>query len=126
MRLLVRLLVGLATAAVALLVAAALLDGLRIDIVAFPVVVVVFTVVGALARPLIESTIEEYVQLLASFVGLVAAFVTLLITDLVTARLEVEGLTTWLVAPAVLWVSGIAADLMLGRWLARRLLGDRA
>jgi uncharacterized membrane protein YvlD (DUF360 family) len=118
--------VGLVTNAVALLVAAAVLDGFDIDAVAFPVVVIVFTLIGALAHPVIEAFIEKSVQLLASFVGLVAAFVTLLITDVVSDNLNISGIDTWILATLILWAASLLTSLLIGKRIYERISGQRA
>jgi hypothetical protein len=123
-RIIARIAVGLVTSAIALAVAWLLLDDFDMDIVAFPVVVVIFTVVGAFTHPVIEAMIEKNVQLLASFVGLVVAFLTLLITDVISSDLSISGVTTWVLASLIVWCGGILADIIVGRWLFRRLVKD--
>lgn len=125
MRIASQLVVGLAANAVALLVAAIALDRFTISELTFPIVVVIFTAVGLLARPVIEAVIEKHAQIVASFVGFVAAFVTLLITDLVSDGLDVEGLGTWIIASLIVWLGRIVADVAIARRLHERLLGGR-
>ena len=57
-------------------------------------------------------------------VGLIAAFVALLVTDLITDDLEISGVGTWVLATVIVWIAGLLADLLLGRWLYRRIAGD--
>jgi putative membrane protein len=126
-RLLAQFVVGLATSAIALLVAAIVLDRFTISELTFPIVVVIFTVVGLITRPVIEALIDDHAQVLASLVGLAAAFVTLLITDLVSDSLDVEGIGTWVLASLIVWIGRIVADLLLAERILGRLLGtDRA
>ncbi len=123
MRIVVRLLVGLGTSTVALLIANILLRRLTISAVAFPVVVLIFTAVRMVLRPVFEATIEKHARLLGSFVGLLVAFASLVITDIVSDGLRIRGVVTWALASLIVWLGGIASDLLLGRWLARRLTG---
>ncbi len=123
MRVVVRLLVGLGTSTVALLIANILLRRLTISAVAFPVVVLIFTAVRMILRPVFEATLEKYARLLGSFVGLPVAFVSLVITDIVSDGLRIRGVVTWALASLIVWLGGIASDLLLGRWLTRRLTG---
>lgn len=125
MRLLAQFVVSLAVNAVALLIAALVLDRFTISELAFPITVVIFTVVGLLARPVIEAFIEDHAQIVASFVGLAAAFVTLLVTDLVTDKLEVEGVGTWILASLIIWAGRLVADVLLTERLMARMLGER-
>ena len=126
MKLVAQFVVSLAVNAVALLIAAIALDRFTISELAFPVTVIIFTVVGFVARPVIEAMIEKHAQIVASFVGLAAAFVTLLVTDLVTDKLQIEGIGTWIVASLVIWIGRILADVVLTKRLTERVLGDRA
>lgn len=125
MKLVVQFVVSLAVNAVALLIAAIALDRFTISELAFPVTVIIFTVVGFVARPVIEAMIEKHAQIVASFVGLAAAFVTLLVTDLVTDKLQIEGIGTWVVASLVIWLGRLLADIVLTKRLTERMLGDR-
>ena len=125
MRLLASLIVRVVTAFVALILAAVLLDDFRIDTVAFPVVLAIFVLVILVARPALETVIDENLQWAASFVGLVAAFVSLLITDILSDDLTIDGVTTWVLASLIVWIGAIVADLLLGRWLLRKIAGDR-
>jgi hypothetical protein len=125
MRLVARLVVSVVTAFFALLLAALLLDDFRIDAVAFPLVLGIFVLVILVARPALETVIDENLQWAASFVGLVASFVSLVITDILSDDLEIEGITTWVLASLIVWLGAIVADLLLGRRLMQRIAGDR-
>lgn len=125
MRLLAKILVSLAVNAIALLVAAIVLDDFRIDELSFPVVVVIFTAVELVARPALETVIDENAQWLASFVGLAAAFVTLLVTDLLSDGLDIEGVGTWVIASLIVWGGGLVASLLVADRIMRRVVGER-
>ncbi len=124
-RLLAGLVVRVVTAFVALLLAAALLEYFNIETIGYPIVVAIFVLVSLVARPALETVIDENLQWAASFVGLVAAFVSLLLTDLISDDLEIDGVRTLILASLIVWVGGIVADLLIGRWLLRKLVGDR-
>jgi hypothetical protein len=125
MRLVARLVVMVVTTFLALLLAAVLLDDFRTDAVSFPLVLGIFVLVILVARPALETVIDENLQWAASFVGLVAAFVALLITDILSDDLEIEGVVTWILASLIVWIGAIAADLLIGRWLLRKIAGER-
>ncbi|MBM3678580.1 MAG: hypothetical protein FJW96_11960 [Actinobacteria bacterium] len=123
MRYVAQLAVGLATSAIALLIAAIVLDRFTISELTFPFVIAIFTVVGLAARPAVRALVKEYATALASVVGLIAAFVTLLVTDLVSDGMNVEGIGTWLLATAIVWVGGIVGEMLLGDAIRRKILG---
>lgn len=125
MKLLAQVVVGLVVNAIALLIAAIVLDRFTISELTFPIVVVIFTVVGLVARPVIEAFVEKNAQVVASFVGLVAAFVTLLITDMVSDSLNVEGIGTWVAASVIVWLGRLVADIAVSKHLMERLVSGR-
>jgi Flp pilus assembly protein TadB len=51
--------------------------------------------------------------------------VTLLITDLLLDGLDIEGVTTWVLASLIVWIGAVLANLLLGRWLLRRWRRER-
>ena len=126
MRFVAWIVVGLVTNAVALLIASTFVDGFDIETLAFPIVVIVFSLIGAIVQPVVESVIRKSVHLLSMAVGLVAAFVTLLITDLVSSSIDITGVSAWVFGPLIIWGAGILTGLIVGRWLFRKIVGPRA
>jgi hypothetical protein len=118
--------VELVTSAVALLIAATLVDGFDIDTLAFPIVVVVFTLIGALTQPVVEAFIKKNAQLLARSIDLIAAFFTLLVTDLVSSNLNISGVSAWILGTLIVWGASLLTALIVGRWLFRRIAGPSA
>ena len=108
--LLMRAGLSLGTSAVALLVAALLFDRFSVGFFSFPIVVVIFTVVGMVAKPLAAAILERWTQSASWAIGLLATWLTLLVTDLVSDGLQIEGLFTWVVSTVIVWVGLIVAD----------------
>ena len=123
MRLLAHLIVALVTSAVALAVAALVLPGFDISGLTFPVLVLEFALILVIARAAIETIIDKNAHVLSSFVGLIGAFVALLVTDLVSDGLSISGVDTWIFATLIVWGGMILADLLIGRALFRRITG---
>ncbi len=111
-------------AVVALLVASLVLDDFDISTLAFPLVALIYTVIAMIAQPGIEKLLEDRGWWASTAVGLLAAFVALLVTDLITDDLEISGIGTWIMATVIVWIAGVLANLLLGRWLYRRIAGD--
>ena len=78
MRFLVSIPVALVSSAVALLIAAVVLDGFDISTLAFPVLVVEFALILVIARAAIETLVDRNVQVSSCFAGLIGAFAALL------------------------------------------------
>ena len=115
--------VGLTIAgnAIGLLVAAALLDDVNLDGAAFILAVVIFTIAELILEPLIEKMVTQHAERLRMFTSLVTTFLALLVTDLISDGLDIEGATTWLLATLIVW----AGTLLAGVILVRLFLKDR-
>jgi uncharacterized membrane protein YvlD (DUF360 family) len=112
-RLLVRLLVIVAANAVGLLVAAALLDGMQLDAAGFILALIIFTVVFALMTPFLASQLRNRRSAALGGVSLIATFVALLFTDLLSDGLSIEGIGTWIAATVIVWVASLLAGFIL-------------
>jgi uncharacterized membrane protein YvlD (DUF360 family) len=114
-RLVVRLLVTVAANAVGLLVAAAVLDGFQLDAGGFVLAVIIFTVVFALMQPFLVSSMRRRGSSAAALggVALIATFVALLVTDLLSDGLDIEGVGTWIAATVIVWLAALLAAFIL-------------
>jgi len=110
---LVRLLVVVAANAVGLLVAAALLDGMKLDAAGFILALIIFTVVFALMTPFLASQLRQRRSAALGGVSLIATFVALLVTDLISDGLSIEGIGTWIAATVIVWVASLLAAFIL-------------
>jgi uncharacterized membrane protein YvlD (DUF360 family) len=112
-RLLVRLLVVVAANAVGLLVAAGLLDGMELDTGGFVLALIIFTVIFALMTPFLASQLRRRNSAAIGGVSLIATFVALLVTDLLSDGLSIEGVGTWIAATVIVWVASLLAAFIL-------------
>jgi putative membrane protein len=124
-RLLVRTLVALAANAVGLIVAAAVLDGMRLDATGFVVAVVIFTVVFALMQPFLAMQFRANAPTMLGGVALIATFVALVITDLVSDGFTIDGVGTWLAATVIVWAASVLAAFILPLLGLKRFLEER-
>ncbi|MGH3013098.1 MAG: hypothetical protein ACRDLZ_00195 [Gaiellaceae bacterium] len=126
-RLLVRTVVLLAANAVGLLVAAAVLDGMQLDFGGFIVALVVFTVAVALLQPFLASTMHRRGATAAALggVALVATLISLIITDLVTDGLSIDGVGTWIAATVIVWAAALLAAFILPFLGLKKYLEER-
>ena len=124
-RLLVRLLVVVAANAVGLLVAAALLDGMRLDAAGFILALIIFTVVFALMTPFLASQLRNRRSAALGGVSLIATFVALLFTDLRSDGLSIEGIGTWIAATVIVWVASLLAGFILPFLGLKRFMEER-
>jgi putative membrane protein len=112
-RLIALLVLNLAANAVGLLVAAIVLSGFRIDVVSFIFAVAIFTIVEVIADPLITKLAITNLPALRGSVALVTTFVGLFITTLISNGIQINGLTTWILASLIVWLFALIASLVL-------------
>jgi putative membrane protein len=125
-RLLIATVVQLAANAVGLLVAANLLEGLRLDAASFVIAVAIFTVAVVVLQPLIRQIAMKHASVLLGSTALVTTFVGLLITDLVSDGMSIEGVSTWLLATIIVWVAALVAALLLPLLFVKRRAAERS
>jgi len=109
--------VGLTIAgnAIGLLVAAALLDDVKLSGAAFILAVIIFTVAELILEPFIEKMVTEHAERLRIFTSLVTTFLALVVTDLLSDGLSIEGAGTWLLATVIVWLGTLLAGVILLR-----------
>lgn len=124
-RFLISTAINLAANAIGLLVAAAVLDDMTVSGTAFVIAVLIFTGVEVLARPLLTQAAIRNVQALQGGTALVATFVGLVITNLLSDGLEITGATTWLLATLIVWAAALIATLILPVIFVKDAVEDR-
>ena len=113
-RLLIRSVIFLASAAVGLLVTAGLVDGVDVTPGGFLVAVVLFAVIQSILAPFIAKVTAKNAAALLGGVGLLSTFVALWLTTLIGDSLTIEGgVTTWLTATVLVWLATALATLLL-------------
>ena len=124
-RLLVCTLVALAANAVGLIVAAALLDGMRLNATGFVTALVVFTIVFALMLPFLASQLRRGGTSMLGGVALIATLVALIVTDLVSDGLSISGIGTWIAATVIVWIAALLAAFVLPFLGLKKYLEER-
>lgn len=125
-RFLVRTLVMLLANAIGLLVAAALLDGMTVDVSAFIIAVLIFTVVLALATPFLTSQLRRGGSTAAlGGVALIATLVSLVVTDLISDGFTISGVGTWVMAAVIVWAASLIAAFILPFLGLKKFMDER-
>jgi uncharacterized membrane protein YvlD (DUF360 family) len=124
MRILVRFLISLVAAAAAFVVADVLL-GDRGFSVSYPLglvlPVVLFAVVSALLAPIVDALLQKYATQASLLLGLIVTWLSLLITTLVSDRLSIEGVWTWVLATLIVWLASLATAAIMSLLFRDRL-----
>ncbi len=124
-RLLVRVAVAVAANAVGLLVAAALLDGVHLNGAAFFVAVVIFTVAFALLHPFLFIQLRRLRLVAFVAAALLATLIALIVTDLVSDGLTINGAGTWIAATVIVWLAALLAAFILPFLGLRKFMEER-
>lgn len=118
-RFLVRAVVFLVSAAVGLLVAAAVVDGVSVGASGLVAAVVVFAVLQSVLAPFFAKVAARNAPAFLGGIGLVSTFVALLAATTITDSLSIMGgAVTWLAATVVVWLATALATLALPVLLA--------
>jgi putative membrane protein len=114
-RLAVRIVLAVVANAIALLIAAALLDGVRIDATGFVIAVAIFSLASLILRPIVAWIVLRWARPLLGVIALVTTFALLLVTDLLSDGLEIEGALDWVLATVIVWLATMIYDLFSRR-----------
>jgi putative membrane protein len=122
-RLAVRIALAVVANAIALLIAAALLDGVRIDASGFVLAVIVFSLASLIVTPVIAWIVVRRMRALLGVIALVTTFAALLVTDLLSDGFEIEGALDWVLATVIVWLATMIYDLFSRRLTRMALAG---
>lgn len=122
---LIRILLLIVGNAVGLIVAALLLDDVSLDFSAFIIALLIFTVAEIILAPAIEKLLAEHASWLQAAAALITTYLALLITDVVSDGLQIEGVLTWLLATVIVWLGTLLAGVLLVRIFLKDARDDR-
>jgi hypothetical protein len=124
-RLLLRTVLTLLGNALGLWVASLLLgDDMSISGSAFVVAVVIFTVLTIVLQPLVTKVAVQNAPALQGSSALITTFLGLLITDLLSDGLSIDGALTWILATVIVWLGALLAGVLLPMFLFKKQLAD--
>jgi uncharacterized membrane protein YvlD (DUF360 family) len=124
-RLIVRTIVALAANAVGLIVAAAVLDDMELDVGGFILALVIFTIAFALLQPFLVVQLRGAGSAALGGVALLATLASLIITDLLSDGFTIDGGVTWLLAAVIVWAAAVIATFILPFLGLKRFLEER-
>jgi len=122
-RLLLRGVVFLGSAALGLWVASLLLDGVTVQWSGYLVAVLIFAVAQSVLAPWVFKMTRRYAPAFLGGIGLVSTFVALLLANLLTDGLQISGAVTWVLATLVVWLVTALGTLLLPLLLLKKATG---
>lgn len=124
-RFLIRWLLGLGGSAVALAVSAVVFDGFAINADGWLTAFLIFGVLSAILPFLVAKALLRTAGSIIALSGLIATFLALALTDLLSRGLTVTGVETWLGSTLLIWVLSMFIWLLPGPWRSFRK-GERS
>jgi len=124
-RFLVRTGVLLLANAIGLLVAALVLDKMTVSASSFLIDVVIYTVIVALMTPFLANQLRRRQSSALGGVALIAALVSLILTDLLSDGFTISGIGTWIAATVIVWAASLLAAFLLPYLGLKKYLEDR-
>lgn len=113
MRWLLRTAVAIVVNAVALLVAALVLDGFTIRVLPFLTVALIFTIASIVIKPIADAVAGRYAPGVASLAGLVTVILALLAANALAGdAITIDGLWTWVWAVLIIWAATLVYGLV--------------
>jgi len=109
--------------ALGLIAASLLLAGFGLSMQGFVTSVIVFTVAQGLLSPFVLKMAIKYAPAFRGGIALITVLVALLVTVLLTHGIQLADLTTWLLAPLVIWISTVIAGIVLPMLLFKKVFG---
>ena len=124
-RLLVRMLIAFVANAVGLIVAAAVLDGMSLDVTGFIVAVASSRSSSRCFSRSSSACSGGAPARCSGGVALIATLVSLIATDLLTDGLSIRGVGTWIAATVIVWLGSVLAAFILPFLGLKKYLDDR-
>lgn len=100
-------------------------DGMSVSGTAFVIAVIIFTVLTIVIQPLITKMVMQNAAALQGSSALVTTFIALLITDLISDGLTIEGFSTWVFATVIVWFFTMIAAWLLPLFILKEARDDK-
>ncbi len=107
---------GLGANAIALILAGLIFSGFDLSVNGFIIALIVFALLSAFLPWLILKVLLRHAGSLIALSGLLATFLSLVITTLFTGGLEIDGIGTWVGATLLIWIVSMFIWVIPGPW----------
>lgn len=124
-RFLLSLAISIVSAAIALLVTSAVVDGVTMHAAGFVVAVVVFTAAQGVLSPVVFNLARKYASAVLGGIGLVSTFLALLVASLFPNGLQISGVAAWVLSTLIVWLITALGTWILGIVIIKRWWGRR-
>ncbi len=115
----------LVTSAIALLIAAWLVDGVTIRWEGFLLAVGVFTLAQAILAPFVFNLARKHASAILGGIGLVSTLLALFVTTWFPGGMQINGFTAWVTTVVLVWCLSALGTWLLGAVVIKRILARR-
>ncbi len=127
LRFLAHTVISLIADAVALIVAALILDDMGLNGVGFVIAIAIFAGCEMLITPLVRQVAITRAPVLLGSTALVATLISLIVTKILSSGLQISGgIATWVLATVIVWAVSLATKLLLPVFMFKKVLAQRA
>src|SRR5262245_39784762 len=91
----------------------------------FVLAVIIFTIVAALLGPFLAVQMRRVGPSALGGVSLIATFVSLVVTDLISDGFSISGAVTWIEATVIVWLASLLAVFILPFLGLRKFVEER-
>ena len=113
MRLMISMALSAIGNAIGLLVATMIFSDFRVNLLGFIVSVLFFTLASAVLAPFIFKVAIKYLPALRGGIALITILIVLILTVMFTDGITIGSISTWVMAPLVIWLSTVVAGVVL-------------
>lgn len=113
MRLLAVAVIAVASDAIGLIVAAAVLEDMTLGVSGLVIAVLIFTGVSLLIEPLLRQAAVKNAPALLGSSAILTVLASLVITTIVSDSLTITGAVTWVLAAVIVWAAALAGRMLL-------------
>lgn len=122
MRLLAVAVIAVVSNAIGLIVAATVLDDMRLGVSGLIIAVLIFTGISVLIEPLLRQVAIKSAPALLGSSAIVTVLASLVITTIVSDSLTIRGTLTWVLATVIVWIVALAGRLLLPLMIFKKVL----
>lgn len=112
--------------ALGLILAGIILPGFHLDGFGFVMSVIFFTVAYILLSPFVLKMAVTYAPAFRGGIALISTLAVLIITTLFTHGVQISDLSTWIIAPLIIWLTTVLAGIILPLFLFKNVLSKKA
>ena len=125
-RFLIRLVIWFVAAFIGIVAADVFLSGFSVSgWTSYVIVAAIFAIIQSLIAPMMNQYTERNARMFSGGVGIFATLVALIITNLISGALSIDGLATWILAALIVWIFGALAAFILPFFRVKKVVTER-